>query len=221
MLDGEPIEPSLVDGATRRTLARTQVPLVSLDTSIELARPFARDLEAALELAAEWGVPTVRVFGGSAGSPDDIALRLDKELGRAEELGVTVLLETHDAFASAALVADVLRRVDSSSFAALWDVHHPYRVGESPEDVVRALGSRIRLVHIKDARRRRGDDWQLVPLGEGEVPVRESLAALRAVGYDGWLTVEWEKRWHPELAEPEDALPRELETLVRWRSDLE
>jgi sugar phosphate isomerase/epimerase len=50
------------------------------------------------------------------------------------------------------------------------------------------------------------------------VPVRESLAALDATGYDGWLTVEWEKRWHPELAEPEDALPRELETLMRWRT---
>ena len=139
-----------------------------------------------------------------------IALRLDKALGGAEELGVTVALETHDAFASAALVADLLQRVESPSFAALWDLHHPYRVGESPEDVVHGLGSRIRLVHLKDARRR-GDDWQLVPLGEGEVPVRESLAALDAAGYDGWLTVEWEKRWHPELAEPEIALPRELE----------
>jgi sugar phosphate isomerase/epimerase len=47
LLDGEPIDPSAVDGAARRILARTQVPLVSLDTSIELARPFARDLEAA------------------------------------------------------------------------------------------------------------------------------------------------------------------------------
>lgn len=217
MLDGEPIDPSAVDSATRRILARTEVPLVSLDTSIELARPFARNLEAALELAAEWGVPTVRVFGGSAEAPDDIALRLDKTLGAAEELGITVALETHDAFASAVLVADLLRRVESPSFGAVWDVHHPYRVGESPEDVVRALGSHIRLVHVKDARRR-GDDWQLVPLGEGEVPVRESLAALDATGYDGWLTVEWEKRWHPELAEPEDALPRELETLMRWRT---
>jgi len=108
-----------------------------------------------------------------------------------------------------------LERVPSSSFAAIWDVHHPYRLGESPVDVVRALGTRIHLVHVKDARRS-GDDWELVPLGEGEVPVREGLAALAAAGYDGWLTVEWEKRWHPELAEPELALPREAETLRRW-----
>ena len=70
-------------------------------------------------------------------------------------------------------------------------------------------------MHVKDARRR-DEEWELVALGEGEVPVRESLAALGAAGYDGWLTVEWEKRWHPELAEPEVALPRERETLARW-----
>ena len=65
---------------------------------------------------------------------------------------------------------------------------------------------------MKDARRR-GDDWELVSLGEGELPVRESIAALGALGYEGWLSVEWEKRWHPELAEPELALPRELAAL--------
>lgn len=86
-------------------------------------------------------------------------------------------------------------------------------MGETPEDAVRTLGSRIDLVHVKDAR----DDGELVALGEGEVPVRESLAALAAAGYDGWLTVEWEKRWHPELADPKVALPRELATLTRWR----
>jgi fatty-acyl-CoA synthase len=85
-------------------------------------------------------------------------------------------------------------------------------VGESPADVVRALGAAIRLVHVKDARRL-GDDWELVPLGDGDVPVRESFDVLRAHGYDGWLTVEWEKRWHPELAEPELALPRESRAL--------
>jgi fatty-acyl-CoA synthase len=43
--------------------------------------------------------------------------------------------------------------------------------------------------------------------------VRESIAALGALGYEGWLSIEWEKRWHPELAEPELALPRELAAL--------
>ena len=145
------------------------------------------------------------MFGGDAGDLDGIARRLAGPLGRAHELGVVVALETHDAFSSARLVGELLDRLGDPAFAAVWDLHHPHRTGESPEEVLAALGSRIALVHVKDARA----GGELVPLGDGDVPVRESLALLAAAGYDGWLVVEWEKRWHPELDEPEVALPRE------------
>ena len=188
--------------------ALSGVRLVCLDTSIELAGSFETTLPRAIELARGWGTDTVRVFGGDVTDLDDVARRLAPLLVP----DVVVALETHDHFASAARVARVVRLVDDPSFAAVWDIHHPTRAGESPADVVRALGGSIRLVHVKDARRR-GEEWDLVPLGDGDVPVEESLRALRDVGYDGWLTVEWEKRWHPELDEPEIALPRELQAL--------
>ena len=47
LLDGEPIDVLSLDAGTRRAvgtaLARAAVPLVCLDTSIELAQPFDRD----------------------------------------------------------------------------------------------------------------------------------------------------------------------------------
>jgi sugar phosphate isomerase/epimerase len=210
LLDGEPIDVLALPAATRRAVASTLAGthLVCFDTSIELAGSFERTLPAALELAREWGTDTIRVFGGDVARVDDVARRLVPLL--AED--VVVALETHDRFASAARVGELLRLVGHPSFAAIWDLHHPTRAGESPAEVVRALGASIRLVHVKDARRR-GDDWQLVPLGEGDVPVRESIAALRTLGYDGWLTVEWERRWHPELAPAEAALPHALAAL--------
>jgi fatty-acyl-CoA synthase len=212
LLDGEPIDVARLSATRRRAVAAALpgVQLVCLDTSIELAGTFERELPAALELAREWGTDTVRVFGGDVADLGDVARRL----GPLLEPDVAVALETHDFFASALRVAELVRLVDNPSLAAIWDVHHPTRVGESPADVVRALGSSIRLAHVKDARRR-ADDWELVPLGEGEVPVAECLSELRGAGYDGWLTVEWEKRWHPELAEPEAALPHELAVLRR------
>jgi sugar phosphate isomerase/epimerase len=190
LLDGEPVDVLELPSSTRRAVASTLagVPLVCLDTSIELAGAFERALPAAFELAREWGTDLVRVFGGDVDDLDDVARRLEP------------------------LVADLRARVGSPSLAAVWDLHHPTRVGESPADVVRVLGPAIRLVHVKDARLHEGE-WDLVPLGDGDVPVRESLDALRAHDYDGWLTVEWEKRWHPELAEPELALPHELRAL--------
>ena len=210
LLDGEPIDVLELDSRTRRAAASTLagVRLACLDTSIELAGAFERALPAAIELAREWGTDMVRVFGGDVTDLDDVARRLEPLL----EADVTVVLETHDHFASAARVAELLGLVGSPSLGAVWDLHHPTRVGESPAEVVRALGSAIRLVHVKDARRR-GNEWELVPLGDGDVPVRESLDVLRAHDYGGWLTVEWEKRWHPELAEPELALPHELQAL--------
>ncbi|HEY8028543.1 MAG TPA: sugar phosphate isomerase/epimerase family protein [Gaiellaceae bacterium] len=210
LLDGEPIDVLALASSTRRAVGATlaDVSLACLDTSVELAGAFERTLPAAVELAREWGTDTVRVFGGDVADLEDVARRLEPLL----EPDVTVALETHDHFASAARVAELLGLVGSPSLAAIWDLHHPARLGESPAEVMRALGPAVRLVHVKDARRR-GNDWDLVPLGDGDVPVRASLDVLRAHGYDGWLTVEWEKRWHPELAEPELALPDELQAL--------
>ena len=89
-----------------------------------------------------------------------------------------------------------------------------------PARIVRAnLGRRILLAQVKDARRvlpTEGGDWELVLLGEGEVPVREMLGLLTAGGYRHWISVEWEKRWHPEIAEPEVALPQHLSVLAQW-----
>jgi hypothetical protein len=43
----------------------------------------------------------------------------------------------------------------------------------------------------------------------------------RACGYEAWISVEWEERWHPEMEEPEVALPRHLSVLRTWLARLE
>ena len=176
-----------------------------------------------IRLAQELHVPILRVFGGpgeqnvsplpsQAEADTWVADSLRQVASEAEHASVTVALETHDAYSSARRVAGVLQAVNSKSVAALWDSHHPYRVGETVEDVVAALQGRIAHVHVKDARRNSEDStsWQLVLLGEGEVPVREQLHILIQQGYTGYVSVEWEKHWHPELAEPEIALPQHI-----------
>jgi fatty-acyl-CoA synthase len=200
LYEGEPI-----DVLAPPDLDALDVPVCCLDTSIQLAGDFERELPAAIELARQVGAQAVRVFGGEVAALDEVARRLEPILVP----DVNVALETHDAFSSAARVAELLRIVDSPAFGALWDIHHPWRVGESPVEVIELLGNRIALVHVKDATR----DGELVLLGEGEVPYVESLAALDEGGYDGWVSVEWEKRWHPELAGPEVALPQHAKVL--------
>ena len=68
-----------------------------------------------------------------------------------------------------------------------------YDMGD-PIRAVELLGSDIRSVHVKDARRPRmqGHWGEEVPLGEGEVDVRRFIKALKSVGYQGPLIVERE-----------------------------
>jgi sugar phosphate isomerase/epimerase len=186
-----------------------------------------RDLERYLELANDLGVPYVRTFGGNVmeGSTleqtiDWVAEGIRAALPTAEQQGVTILLETHDAFCRGAEVAAVLNQVPHERLKAVWDVHHPFRMGESIEATWRLIGQRTAHIHLKDARLRPDGSWQLVLLGEGEVPCREVVNLLHREGYRGYISAEWEKKWHPEIEPPEVALPQHAEKLREWFAEL-
>lgn len=226
LLDGEIITSALTREQRQRIstlVARAHLSIIGLDTSLRVAQTDAssraeqiREGLALLELAHDLEVPFIRVF---AGPPPDASVEaaiagaaatLEPLLPRARELGVAIALETHDAFSSSAVVAQVLKQIEDPMVGALWDLLHPYRMGETAQETAQQLGRRLLHVHVKDGQRpeEQQAEWKLTLLGEGDVPTQEMLAILRAAGYEGWLSVEWEKKWHPELVEPEIALPQ-------------
>lgn len=233
LLDGEVIDPVRDAEKVKQAVALSRsrgVEVCALDTSCrfnvrdpqERAKHLA-DLENWIRLSQEVRVPILRVFGGkSDGSEEEAVTWFSESLKQiapqAEKAAAVIVIETHDAFSSSHLVARVLELVNSPNVAALWDSHHPYRVGESASEVLQALDGHIAHVHVKDARRDAEDSskWHLVLIGEGEVPVREQLELLKQHGYTGFVSVEWEKRWHPEIQEPEVALPQH----IAWLNNL-
>ena len=180
-----------------------------------------------LELANDLGAPMVRTFGGNAAAGATVeqtinwvAQGLLGAVATAAAQGVTIVLETHDAFCRGAEVAPVLAQVNSPYVAAVWDIHHPYRMGESIAETWRLIGDRVKHVHIKDGRKKADGDWQLVLLGEGELPCREVIELLHTKGYQGYLSAEWEKKWHPEIEEPEVAMPQHAQIMRQWFAEI-
>jgi sugar phosphate isomerase/epimerase len=228
LVDGELIDPSMPAARrahVKRTLTAAGLPVVAVDSSIRLTgEDPGPALRGFLQLASDWEAPLVRVFGGAlaVGFPARreqlraAARVLEEAVPLAASLGVAIGVETHDDFSASSVVAELLALVPSDLVGAVWDSHHPHRVGETPAEVYANLGPRILLAQVKDARRTADGEWQLVPLGAGEVPVRDMLGLLAAGGYPHWISVEWEKRWHPEIAEPEAALPQHLGLLATW-----
>jgi fatty-acyl-CoA synthase len=232
LLDGEVISLESVRANRDRIRAlfpKDELPVAVLATSVRLATadPVVRqatldEARAWIELAAELEVPVIRYF--AARNPPELDLeRSIQAVGEmlalladdAAAAGVQVGVETHDEFASAATVAQALVLAPGDSVGAIWDIYHTARMGETPAHALAALGERVINVHLKDGRRT-ADGWQLLMLGEGEIPVREALRLLRAQGYDDFISVEWEKKWHPELAEPEVAYPRHIALLREY-----
>lgn len=232
LVDGELIDPRMAAperAAVKRTLDAAGLPVVAVDSSIRLTDPEpGPDLRAFLELASDWQAPLVRVFGGALAEHQPArqegltaaAKVLEAAASIAQRVGVGIGVETHDSFSASATVSELLSMVDSPAVGAVWDSHHPHRMGERPDEVYRNIGERLLLAQIKDARRapERADGWQLVLLGDGEVPVRDMLTLLASGGYQGCVSVEWEKRWHPEIEPPEVALPQHLKLLRTWEA---
>jgi len=174
------------------------------------------DARRFIDLASTLGAPYVRVFGGKAQSdnapvPDDptkarVAAGL-RELGQyAGPKSVTVIIESHDHFTSSATLKDVLKAADSEHVGLLWDAHHTFAASnEDPEFTVKQLGPWIRHTHLKDSVGK-GEDRKYVLTGTGSVPIERQIKALQSIGYKGFYCFEWEKVWHPDLADPEIAI---------------
>jgi sugar phosphate isomerase/epimerase len=84
-------------------------------------------------------------------------------------------------------LAEVLERVQCAWLGANLDIGHSYLDGESPEQAARLLAGRVWNVHVEDIKARK--HFHLVP-GDGDLPFARYFEALRATGYDGFLTVE-------------------------------
>ena len=170
-------------------------------------------LRRGLELAAELGAGTVRVFGGArpqhaaragAATPSGPLRAASEPLATARwtadvlagavdlaaQAGLRIALEIEweCAVATRAEAAEVLAAMPADGLGIVWDPGNEARFAKAapPADVDATVAERIVHVHVKDADA--DGDWARV--GEGLVDWRAELRRLAATGYDGLLSLE-------------------------------
>lgn len=200
---------------TKRMIAQAGLSFAVLGTSCAFHDPeknedAIEEGKRAIEIAAQLGFFAIRVFGNVIkGDEADCTARVISGIRTlceyAEGTGVDVLLEVHGDFNTEARLRAVTDGCgDLPRFGLLWDVCHTRKTyGSRWRDLIAAFLPYIRHVHLKDVR----DDRLVLP-GDGELPLREMIDVLTEAGYDGYFSLEWEKKWHPELPEIESALAR-------------
>jgi sugar phosphate isomerase/epimerase len=179
-----------------------------------------------IDLAQALSVPYVRMFGDKM-PPDEPKEEVLKRVvegfqqmaAHAKPAGVTVLIESHGDFTGSADLRALIDGVGSDAFQLLWDAHHTFVLGkESPAETWKNLGRYVRHTHLKDSRPE-GNERRYVLTGSGEVPVREQVQVLVKGGYHGYYCFEWEKKWHPEIEDPEVSFPHYAKVMSEYLTD--
>jgi sugar phosphate isomerase/epimerase len=186
------------------------------------ARERERNLDSAMrmaEVSVGLGASSIRVFGDHIQTGCErkqtaswIADSIIQLANRLKPAGVQVWLETHGDFASAADVGEIFAQLDCPQAGIIWDPANAFeKSGEAPL-LPSQISSHIRHVHLKDLKKDAQGSTHYTPPGEGEFPFAAMFASLAKIAYDGFVSFEWEKLWHPELAAPEVALPH----FIKW-----
>lgn len=189
---------------------------------VEKAEENYQEIVQYIELAAKLGTPFVRILADLEPQPngevDDavVIAALQRLVPVAEKKGVTLLVETNGVYADTARLCNLLNHIPSDAVGALWDVHHPYRyAGETPGKTVQNLGAYIKYVHVKDSIVENGKT-QYRMMGDGDLPFDEIMLALSSIKYDGYISLEWVKRWAAQLDDAGVVFPHFVHFMSRY-----
>lgn len=135
---------------------------------------------------------------GPTGQEIDRSIQSQRAIGdHAATRGVTVALEALNRFECYLLntmqaLSDHIDAIDHPNIRAMYDTFHANIEEADPISAFTRHHRNIAHVHISENDRG-------VP-GRGNIPWDETFQALRASGYDGWLTIEAFGRGLPDLA---------------------
>ncbi|TCX51630.1 AMP-dependent synthetase [Dehalobacter sp. 14DCB1] len=204
---------------------RIQIPCLSSGCCLkyaEKAEQNHQEIVQYIELASKLGTPYIRILADIAPQPtgevdDEVVLAaLNRLVPLAEEKGVTLLVETNGVYSDTSRLCHLLNHVASDNVGALWDMHHPYRfAGETPGKTLQNLGAYIKYVHIKDSVVENGTTRYRM-MGEGDLPIDEMMRALRSINYEGYVSLEWVKRWASDLDDAGVVFPNFAEYMSRY-----
>lgn len=155
------------------------------------------EADAAIDLAADLGAGSIRTFGGARGGGEVFwmvnrtAEAYRRVMDHAAKRGVVVLMETHDEWCVSAQVRAVVEKVNHPNMGVLWDLMHPQRHMERPEETMQTIGALTKHLHAHDGRYdNENGRITTVALGHGDLDHATPLKLLHDAGFDGFFSVE-------------------------------
>lgn len=177
-----------------------------------------REAKSALHMAAAMDVPFVRVFAFEFRKGDNpasgerrIIERLSMLADAARNTGVKIVLENGGSYPGAADISRLISEVDHPLLGASYSLGAARACNEDAIEGANLLADRLWVVKLKDMR-----DGRPCPIGDGELSCRRMVEHLERHRFAGWVVVEWDRLWMPDLTEASTALGIASERVRQW-----
>jgi len=195
------------------------------DLNDELRNAEIEGLSKVIDACAYLGAHYIRIYGGNlvAGDNDRLPERRARlveamrYLGdKAAEKDVTLVIENHfnTMCVSAKDSYSVVKEINHPNVKILYDqANLSFTEQEGYEEAIAIQQDEVAYMHVKDLVFKEGvaftSDEVSHPeeskrnvytriVGEGVIAWPEILKLVKQHGYDGWLSMEYERRWHPD-----------------------
>ena len=210
---------------SRRQLQEAGLQIACVDLPVDMADAdgdFLEKLDRTITAAVNMRTSHIRIHTLSASEngqvPEAMMTLLSAALKKAEKTNMTLLLETAGMFSDTNLLKNTLDTFASDNLAALWDMHNTFfTAGETAQKTIENLGAYVRHVHIKDAIVDADNgNHQYCLVGSGTLPAEDMMRALRSVNYDGFVSLEWNPGWLPDIDDPEIVFSHFVHTMSRF-----
>ncbi len=183
------------------------------------------DIKKVIDYCDYLGAKYIRIYGGNLAAGDTNMLDERRQkliesmryLGdEALKKGVTLVIENHfnTMCVSAKASASMVKEINHEAVRILYDqANLTFTENEPYEEAIALQQDYVAYMHVKDLVFKEGVAFTSSNVarpeesernvytrivGEGVVPWPEILRKVKDRGYDGWLSLEYERRWHPD-----------------------
>lgn len=159
---------------------------------------------AYMRLAAKLHIPTIRIFTGLLDTPEDMETLSGvlKGVFAQDTTGVNIAMQNHiNCSVTLEQALAVCQQVSDPRLSVILSPDHAALIGEELEPLLPRLAPYTSQLYLADT----DEQNKSVLPGEGRIPYGKIIHTLRENGFDGYVTLKWERCWHPELPHYETA----------------
>ena len=190
---------SSVQAASKRKLVNRHIGISVIGFNEKIsASTDGQMLAECVQMAVNAGINAVSVKFKEI--PENSALKeiFAPAITIAEKYDISILIETEGPLADTKKVLEVINVFGTACIGVCWNIRETYfNSQESADNTIQTLGAYIQYVRIGDKRKETN-----VLLGEGELPVKDFVNALKSLNYDGYVCA----LWNDEITSPDIVL---------------